>query len=145
MPNKENLRKVVAALRSGNYQQGNGALEYKDENGVTRNCCLGVACRVALDNGVELTVVYRTNELLEGDENTYQKIGFRGGSSWHETNFMPPNVVKWLGLNHENPQLKSIEQKGDFQAASRWNDMYDADFDEIADMFELTFELNEAD
>ena len=40
--NKENVAKWAEALRSGKYEQGNGAL--RDPDG--RYCCLGVACEV---------------------------------------------------------------------------------------------------
>ena len=39
--------KWVAALRSGEYIQGKGALERVVEGGTLHNCCLGVLCRVA--------------------------------------------------------------------------------------------------
>src|ERR1044072_180997 len=41
--NKDELRIWIAALRSGEYQQGNGTLQSK--NGY---CCLGVACKVLI-------------------------------------------------------------------------------------------------
>jgi hypothetical protein len=36
----------VAALRSGKYQQGKGALKRKKRNGVIHHCCLGVLLEV---------------------------------------------------------------------------------------------------
>lgn len=40
-PNKDNLRKLVRAIRSGMYKQGRGFLRRFD-----RFCCLGVGCDV---------------------------------------------------------------------------------------------------
>jgi hypothetical protein len=36
----------LEALRSGDYQQGRGALKQKDEGNGVVYCCLGVACEV---------------------------------------------------------------------------------------------------
>jgi hypothetical protein len=63
-PNKERIRLWVEALESGNYQQGTGklvrrALVLTDGDGpfglttVNEYCCLGVAIRVAIDNGID--------------------------------------------------------------------------------------------
>jgi len=34
--------KWIAALRSGEYQQGSGALKIEHHNGTVEHCCLGV-------------------------------------------------------------------------------------------------------
>lgn len=39
-------KKWISALRSGKFKQGKTKLKYKDEKGVTRHCCLGVACEI---------------------------------------------------------------------------------------------------
>jgi hypothetical protein len=36
----------VSALRSDQYKQGTGSLEYHDRTGQAYNCCLGVLCRL---------------------------------------------------------------------------------------------------
>ena len=46
-------RHLVEALRSGKYTQGQNALESVSPQ---RNCCLGVACRVAMKDGLDLPV-----------------------------------------------------------------------------------------
>lgn len=72
-------RKLWAkALRSGRFKQTKGCLE--DKNG---NCCLGVACRVAIENGVSLTVTTnRSGETI-----------FDG-----HTVYLPRKVMDWFGL-----------------------------------------------
>lgn len=40
-------RRLIRALRSGNFTQGMGRLEERVLNGLVYNCCLGVACRVS--------------------------------------------------------------------------------------------------
>ena len=54
--NKERIKLWVDALRSGDYQQGFRAMSrIKTEGGDSFvNCCLGVACEVAMANGLEL-------------------------------------------------------------------------------------------
>jgi len=55
--NKENLSKWIAALRSGKYKQGVGALKYpetSDVNGPCLHCAVGVACEVMNPNGFYL-------------------------------------------------------------------------------------------
>lgn len=50
MQKKELRRRLVAALRSGQYHQGRGWLK-QGEGDDARYCCLGVACEVALGCG----------------------------------------------------------------------------------------------
>ena len=40
------ITKWVKALRSGKFKQIGGVLEREYANGDTRNCCLGVLCRI---------------------------------------------------------------------------------------------------
>ena len=49
---KATLDKWLAALRSGKYTQGKGALETKDIFGKITHCCLGVL-QIELDGEVE--------------------------------------------------------------------------------------------
>lgn len=47
---KSDVKKWVKALRSGEYQQGEGELCREDEIGGEREyCCLGVACDILID------------------------------------------------------------------------------------------------
>jgi hypothetical protein len=50
--NPEVKRKWVAALRSGEYRQGEGALHNLDTDGNHRFCCLGVLTDLAIKDGV---------------------------------------------------------------------------------------------
>lgn len=133
--NVENMRTFVAALRSGEFQQGRNKLE-KSVDGVVLHCCLGVACRVALADGVELEVI------LGADTYTQDSVtSFHGNSS-----FMPQRVSKWLGLVvrdysncgwQENPGL--FADDGLEYTASILNDEKGFTFDQIADCFERTY------
>lgn len=62
-------KKWVAALRSGEYRQGKGALVTEDG----KYCCLGVACHLYEMEGVQPPIAYRGR------------------------NFLPDAVCEWLG------------------------------------------------
>ena len=49
-PDYDLVQRWEAALRSGEYKQGNSLLKYTDSGGALRYCCLGVLCEVG---GVE--------------------------------------------------------------------------------------------
>lgn len=73
---RQKAMKWVGALRSGKYKQGKVALEIVRKDGVKRNCCLGVACRVfrvrakleAADLLKQLQSPHFTNEALTLDD-----------------------------------------------------------------------------
>lgn len=134
--NVENMRTFVEALRSGKFTQGSSQLEFTRDDGVTRNCCLGVACRVASENGVELPI-----KLVPSSSN-YANNSYVAFDD--ETSFLPHSVVAWLGLRdteHEyrpnNPDL--IAEDGTERTATKLNDVYHYTFSQIADCFERTF------
>ena len=106
----ENAKKWVAALRSGNYEQGRGALCREG-----KYCCLGVACVVAIENGLEVTAV---KELSDREIVLYDK----------QFSFPPTSVQKWLGL-----YTKCGSDSVDLVVA---NDNDGLSFSEIADLIE---------
>lgn len=60
----------LRALRSGEYEQGKGALEKQYPDGRVQNCCLGVLCRVANvpSRLVEPSMLnYRCVEFIDGE------------------------------------------------------------------------------
>lgn len=65
MANRRNIQLWIDALESGRFLQGNGFLALRDAEGRMRFCCLGVACEVAIANGVEIS--RRELQLSEGD------------------------------------------------------------------------------
>lgn len=72
----KNAKKWVAALRSGKYKQGRGALK-KDG----KYCCLGVACEISgLNKWYGRLPEFRQYYMLEAG-------------------VLPLEVQKWLGLN----------------------------------------------
>jgi hypothetical protein len=106
----------VNALRSGDYEQGEGILT--SDSAVKLYCCLGVLCKVAVDNGVPVRVG-------EGGE----RISYDDSAS-----YLPISVMEWAGLDTCDPFLKDNE--GNEHCASSWNDIYRATFNDIATMID---------
>lgn len=118
---KENLRKWVAALRSGNYKQARGYLRPSDDSGY---CCLGVACEIS---GV--------GSWVPADA-CYQYV--TGVPCKHRGDALPEAVASWLGVDCDDPELDT----GDYGTplrASIMNDIARASFAEIADAIERTY------
>lgn len=123
--NEENFRKWLDALRSGNYRQGRHVLEkpaHGDEP--TQYCCLGVACRVAMENGVELEVKETTTS-VEFDSHSGQ---------------LPGKVLRWLGVSNYS-LLVQTSQDGVHVPVSIINDDGEC-FANIADLLEQTYLTN---
>lgn len=76
---KESLKLWVEALRSGKYTQGHNQLQ-SDEG----YCCLGVAVRVAMENGV---IPNEDTPIEGGTLRSY------------------PKVMEWLGIDHEGSSI----------------------------------------
>lgn len=137
-PNLPRIRLLIDALRSGNFKQGTGSLESweinEDGRVNPRNCCLGVACRVALQNGLDLDVSIWSA--------TPEITMFDG-----EVGYLPSSVVDWYGFSNMNPALKTPDLEFSLMCAStlndsqqkNFNDSRQKNFDEIAHYFELTY------
>lgn len=139
--NTENMRKFVEALRSGKYRQGQKRLE-KSSNGKTYNCCLGVACRVAMADGLNLTTNVGTSAMTDDTMTSFNL----------DTAFMPGAVADWLGLDCQaesddlsdgcvnNPGiLVNYGDEPKLIAATTLNDTHNSSFSVIADAFERTY------
>lgn len=103
-------KKWVAALRSGEYKQGNARLQTGD-----KFCCLGVACKVAEQNGVEVDTDYN---VLRGATLLFQ-----------------PATIKWLGLKSRAGEPDSRHKEKGFGSLVALNDSGKT-FEEIADTLE---------
>lgn len=120
-PNKERLRLWVAALRSGEFPQGKDVLCRVSPAGDTY-CCLGVACEVAIANGLDIGTATR-----------------RWAKRYDNEDLILPQVVAdWYGLGSRDPMLIHGESR---DIASIWNDSARLDFEEIAKAIEFTFDL----
>lgn len=78
----KNAQTWVDTLRAGIYKQGKGYLKVEDTY-----CCLGVACELAIKDGIPVNVKTGTNS--NGNNITY----FCG-----EKFYLPEVVRNWLGL-----------------------------------------------
>lgn len=121
---KERVRLLVDALRSGEYVQGRGSLAHRHLNEV-RYCCLGVACEVAMKNGLAVDKTANTDVFR-------QDIFYDG-----ESGVLPRTVMDWYGFNSSNPPL--LNNGLGMLAASAMNDSMGEDFPAIANAFEKTY------
>lgn len=111
IPN-ENARKWADALESGDFQQTRGVLHKIDAKNGDSFCCLGVACVVAIREGVELP----TTPDYEGTAMLY-------GTNSAAT---PQAVADWLGLRSD------LGAYGGARSLAEDNDSYLHDFKRIA-------------
>lgn len=111
----ENAKKWVAALRSGKYTQGRLYLKTADGS----FCCLGVACEVAIENGVEIEITGN------GHADSYLYDGRQSN--------LPLTVRKWVGLQTANGDY---ENTVDDKCLIGLNDIEKKSFSEIADFIE---------
>lgn len=110
--NPEIKAQWIAALRSGEYEQGIGALHCEG-----KFCCLGVLCDVAVRAGQKLQVTRRASWV------EYDGSGI----------FLPRSVIDWAGLNDDDPSI--TDAQGDDSWLSAQNDK-ERTFEEIADLIE---------
>lgn len=125
--------KWVEALESGKYRQATGQLATKSNE--TRYCCLGVACEVAIENGLE---VDKTEDAIF-DEITYD-------GDYAE---LPTSVENWFAINQDEaislPQdladvvTERINESADYLERD-YVERDSAGFAEMNDSFGLTFE-----
>lgn len=121
MVNSDRARLLIEELRSGTREQGFGKL---NTNG--KFCCLGVACEVAIENGLDLTVAQAL------DTNCISYDGYEYD--------LPTSVQEWYGFTSPNPVLK--DDNGNIILATLRNDGKNNEggetFAQIADAFEYT-------
>jgi hypothetical protein len=113
---KEIKEKWLAALRSGDYKQGQYALKRVDDVGNTSYCCMGVlACIVGKENKMENNDFY--------NDNVYEELAqiTRGPGDW--------SSIKSHEYTHKDGSIKHL---------ATHNDSGDT-FLEIADIIEEYF------
>lgn len=118
----------VAALRSGEYQQGKHVLHNVDENTF---CCLGVLCDLAVKAGILGAGSHEYNNTADGDIEVYGAEGDRhsaGGVT------LPEEVRAWTGLVDDNPEVFDDESDEDHDLATL-NDE-GATFEYLAELIE---------
>lgn len=135
MANLANIKKWHDALLSGEYPQTTGQLrdDHTDATDDKGYCCLGVACEVAILDGVPLEwtgLEYRwkpdVDHLDPEEEHTI----------WDTE--LPPVVQGWLGIHDENPELVYDEHHRTMPAITL-NDTERWSFADIAKAIERTW------
>lgn len=88
----ENAQKLVDALRSGEYNQGKRALTIvRNDDGTEQDCCLGVVCKLAIEDGVEIIVGNEVGGPLTSGKTLKTYAG--------ATSVLPQVVRKWIGFS----------------------------------------------
>lgn len=141
-PNKENIRLLVEALRSGEYHQGNRVLGRPGlDNSPDTFCCLGVACEVAIKAGIPLQrrtggINGHVNIFIYEAEPNEEAPTNQQGSDTRGV-YLHPLAQEFFGLTDYNPNL--VQASGGIATAAIMNDSHGADFLAIADAFERTY------
>lgn len=100
------MRLLVSALKSGQYPQVKGVLTQVNEDAVVQgHCCLGVACEVAIANGLPVQKLVATESDFEANpdlaESTVEEILNDFGScviyDGHAGD-LPLSVSEWYGF-----------------------------------------------
>lgn len=123
-----NRRLWTAALRSGKYKQAIGYLHLVNETTKAETfCCLGVACKVAMENGVNLRIATGYSEVM--DDGKHQVILYNKMAS-----MLPTEVMDWLGV--AGPLGRLRKRHVIYTTLSGANDAAKLTFPEIADLID---------
>lgn len=132
--NTENVAKWVQALRSGEYEQTQEVLAREPLAGESSFCCLGVACEVAIQDGLDIE----------------RKVNVEG-NVLYDTSVatLPDSVSRWLGvgLGYENVSVYTFNTNNDVVdshlgervTVTLLNDRFGFSFEEIADALEKEY------
>jgi len=123
-----NAKKWVEALRSGRFQQGTRALTMIAADGKEFDCCLGVACKVAIENGLKIKVS-KSTRTSAGNTDMCALILY---GELQRYGVLPLEVREWLGLNQSDGMYMA---DGIERYLTHENDV-GATFAEIADIVE---------
>lgn len=131
--------KWLAALRSGNYKQGQKVLKQGAPGEVARYCCLGVLCDLAVDAGVV------TSDLNVAGSGVTDRDGRFINNVWAffglpediNESTLPLAVRDWAGLDGGNPSVPVNRITPGYPTnLASLNDAYNATFADIADIIE---------
>ncbi len=114
---EKNVRKWLRALRSGDYEQGRERLANDG-----KFCCLGVACEV-----------FHARRIEDGRHLKYADFGGTDDQQFQWNDLTLPELLRRkLGLTDSSGEFENDETS----SLTRMNDLYEATFDEIADLIE---------
>lgn len=141
MVNQERLDLLTAGLRSGRFKQTTGAL-HRILDGQVENCCLGVACTIAIENGLELAY------LDEEDQRFYLSDAYdqdpdapRSNIDYNQGSELPRKVRDWYGFDGCDPEILAYTGTPEEHliSAAHANDALGLTFNQIADAFDATY------
>lgn len=116
----------TAALRSGEYLQGDGALRKGDDT----YCCLGVLCALAAKEGVVE---------FSAPDDQHRHYFVVGDEGYNHTAYLPRVVQEWAGLNDTDGSRVDYDYfwttQGQQPTLASANDA-GVDFLEIADLID---------
>ena len=122
---KEIAQQWVAALRSGKYQQGTGALKIGD-----KYCCLGVLCDISDQATWEVDTEY---PLPDRNDKIYEYFGVE--------DVLPDDVMRWAGMQSNSGVIPGLsEAPFDKTKLVFYNDDLEYTFNQIADIIEENWE-----
>lgn len=98
--NIPNVRKWIVDLRSGEYQQGMNALQYRNSY-----CCLGVGSRTAEKNGMRIKLATMENSLIGGSLSSQPQA-----SEWLDLS----NDIESTLINMNDYEKKSFDKIADY-------------------------------
>lgn len=131
--NTDKLKLWTDALRSGEYRQGRGNLASRDGDTV-KYCCLGVACEVAIKDGLYLEVTWGRESETLGFVDLDMKFYDR------EDLVLPRKVQEWLGVAGMTAvEVDSPDESGIRDSVIDLNDSEEWTFDDIAEALEHTY------
>lgn len=84
--------KWLQALRSGEYEQGEGFLKKTGSDGKTKHCCLGVLCELGV-------IAEVTTQHKDGCCERNAFLSTASGSPY--TRFLPDTVATWADIRSE--------------------------------------------
>ena len=120
----------VAALRSGEYEQGQGQLVADFGDGQKVFCCLGVACELAVEDGLARRVITRDG----------YHDGYVDGGGNEDKGAIPATLAIQLGLTPSGSFSRSVYAGGrDHYGLDTLNDTAGWTFAQIADYIETNF------
>lgn len=132
---RRRMKLLVKTLKSRKYRQTTHKLARYDRIARRRKfCCLGVACEVAIADGLNLSVE------RDSENNIYSYNG--------NLEILPREVVSWYGFDTSNPNLKTDsadipEHRRGLMTAAELNDEYGWTFRQIADALVKTYNLED--
>lgn len=134
--NKERVRLLVDALRSGEFEQGQATLRTQADT----YCCIGVACEVARRNGIGIEWKLETRSACcdacdQGGLSEVKRWFFDG-----QTGAFSDTVKDWYGFNEVDPRLGDGDSVLTMIGA---NDISGMNLSEIADLIDARYLNNE--